>query len=388
MSLPLPEQFTKYFTDHSPTDVKNLLITAESIFEAETTNLNKVKKKVCRVTENFRTSPESNYKRLTRFFTLPNKRKLVRCIMILVCSMLDSKEKIKYLALDGTSWKLGEKKIHLITLSIVYHGVSIPIWWEELGKSGISNFKERKKVIMQASKIFNLKGLILLADREYIGREWFKYLKNKGIDFVIRLKRKIYRDEIDQACHSKTILNTCQQARYSKLEHIAKHRRYVKNGVSKKFKLLGKTYTFVVYKNPKQNAKEELLYFISSLEDKKQIIASYPIRWTIECCFKHLKSNGFRLEAINMKDAEKIMLMMGIVVFLYTLCILEGIKKLKKSKASDYKTFKDGKIFLTVSVFKKGLDYLNLKFNNLKTFIQFIKTTLGHEKMLFSQNVQ
>jgi len=388
MSLPLPKQFTEYFSDHSQTDVKNLLITAESIFEAETTNLNKVKKKVCRVTDNYRTSPESNYKRLTRFFSLSHKRKLVRSIMMIVCCMLDGKEKIKYLALDGTSWQLGEKKIHLITLSVVYHGVSIPIWWEELDKSGISNFQERKKVIIQASKIFNLKGLILLADREYIGREWFKYLKNKGIDFVIRLKRKVYRDEIDQACNSKTIVNPCQQARYSKLEHIAKHRRYLRNGVSKQFELMGKTYTFVVFKNPKQNAKEELLYFISSLVDKKQIITSYPIRWTIECCFKHLKSNGFRLEEINMKDAEKIMLMMGIVVFLYTLCIIEGMKKLKKCKPSDYKKFKDGSIFLTVSFFKKGLDYLNLKFNNLASFIQFLGDTLGKQKMVFLQNVQ
>jgi len=388
MSLPLPEQFTEYFSNHSKTDVKNLLITAESIFESETTNLNKAKKKVGQITGNLLTDPSSNYRRLTRFFNLPEKRKLVKSIMMIVCCMLDGKEKIKYLTLDGTSWHLGDKKIHLLTLSIVYGGVSIPIWWEELDKSGISNFSERKKVIREASKFLNLSGLTLLADREYIGREWFNYLRNKKIEFVIRLKKKIYQDEINEGCGDNKSEDICQNARYSKLEYMAKHHRYRRNGVSKQFKILGKIYTFVILKNPKENAKEELLYFISTLKDKREITKIYPIRWTIESCFKHLKSNGFRLEEINMKDSEKIMLMMGIVVFLYTLCVVEGIKQLKKSKPSDYKKYKDGKIFLTVSIFKKGLDHLNLRFRNLSSFIQFLRSELAGNKMLFLQNVQ
>jgi len=49
--------------------------------------------------------------------------------------------KPKYLALDGTSWEYGKKKIHLLTLSVVINKVSIPIWWIELDKKGISSFE-------------------------------------------------------------------------------------------------------------------------------------------------------------------------------------------------------------------------------------------------------
>ena len=148
MALPLPKQFTKYFADNNPTEIKNLLITAEAVFESRTTNLNIAKNKVGNITEKRETKPESNYRRLTRFFTIEEKRKMVKSLLCVACCCLDSKTRIKYLALDGTSWACGEKKIHLLTLSVVYSGVSIPIWWEELGKKGTSNFKERKKVIL------------------------------------------------------------------------------------------------------------------------------------------------------------------------------------------------------------------------------------------------
>ena len=57
---------------------------------------------------------------------------------------------------------------------MVVNGVSIPICWEELDKKGTSNFNERKALFTKALSRYNLRGMILLADREYIGEEWFK----------------------------------------------------------------------------------------------------------------------------------------------------------------------------------------------------------------------
>jgi ribonuclease HIII len=79
---------------------------------------------------------------------------------------------------------------------------------------------------------------------------------------------------------------------------------------------------------------------------------------------------------------------MAIVVFLYVLCICEGLKQLKKMKPSDSKKFKDGTITLTVSIFRKGLAYVHLKFNNLRTFVRYLRTILKHKNLLFLQNVQ
>lgn len=388
MSLPLPLQFTEYFSGHRPSEVKNLLISAEAIFEVQTTNLNKAKDKVGQITGKTATKPESNYKRLTRFFQTEEKRELIKGLLCVCVCLLESKEKIKYLTLDGTAWEFGDKKIHVLTLCVVYGGVSIPIWWEELDKKGTSNFKERKRVIRHACSFLNLSGLILLADREYVGRAWFKYLKNKKIDFVIRLKQKAYKEHVDAASEQANPKDYFQKARYIKLQRIAEFRRYRRCGVSKRIKIDGRNYTFVIFKNPKQEAEEPLLYFISSLADKRQIIKGYPIRWTIECCFKHLKSNGFGLEEMSLKDPLKIMLMMAIVVFLYVLCICEGLKQLKKTKASDWKKFKDGTVTLAISVFRKGLSYVNLRFNNLRSFVRYLKRILSDKNLLFLQNVQ
>ncbi len=382
MALPLKGEITEYFPHHNKTIVKNLLITTEAIFESESTNLNKVKKKVGKVTGNLVTKPSSNYIRLIRFFKVEDKRELIRSLICLSICLLESKSVVKYLTLDGTSWELGDKKIHLITLCLVYEGVSIPIWWEELDKKGHSNFKERKRVIREASKILDLSGLILLADREYIGKEWFNYLRNKKIGFIIRLKAKTYCTEINESSERAKVKDVFQKARYSKLVHMASFRKYRKKGVGKRFKLHGKSYTFVIIKNPKEDEKEPLLYFISTLEDKVETVKTYPIRWTIECCFKHLKSNGFDLEAMNFKDPLKIMLMMAITSFLYVLCIIEGLKQLKFKKKSDWKKYKCGKITLAVSVFAKGLDYLNNKFRDLTSFIGFLISLLERKNQL------
>ena len=208
------------------------------------------------------TQSESNYRRLTRFFEYEKKEEMIRSLLGISFFLLKKRGGVRYLALDGTSWSYGKKDIHLLTLSVVYNGVSIPIWWEELDKKGTSNLSERQKVIKEAEKLFNLKGLILLADREYIGRDWFKWLKDRGIDFVIRLKRGIYKEEIDAARSGK---GAHQKWRYSALERRAKMIKYQAGGVDKSVRIGGETYRFVIYQNPKIGADEPLIYFLSTL---------------------------------------------------------------------------------------------------------------------------
>lgn len=387
MRLPLPKQFMKCFQEDEKTRIKNLLICSQAIFEARTTNLNKVKDKLGQVTGKTNTQPESNYKRLIRFFQTENKQELIQSLLLL-CFWVLRPRRIRYLTLDGTVWEFGEKKIHVIALCIVYAGVSIPIWWEDLGKRGTSNFKERKAVIEQASRFLDLTGLILLADREYIGKQWFKYLKSKKIDFVIRIKEKNYKEQIDLIYLKEGCRDLFQKARYIKLQRLARMKRYKTSGVSKVIQMDGQTYTFVIIKNPKPQAKEPLVYFISSLEDRSKIIKAYPIRWTIECCFKHLKSNGFNMEEMRLKNPEKVKLMIAILVFLYVLCIREGLEKIRKSKSNIWKKYRNGKKSLAISIFRKGLSWVQLQLSNLRSFIRYLKRILSRRKWPFLLNVQ
>lgn len=386
MRLPLPNEVNDFFSNHEEHVTQNLLITAEGIFAAKTTNLNVVKDKLPNILENQSTTkPASNYQRLIRFFKMSDeeKRELTKSLLCICFCVLGLKgRKPKYLALDGTSWEYGQKRIHLLTLSVVIGRVSIPICWEDLDKKGISNYDERKSLFDRACKWYDLEGMVLLADREYIGRKWFKYLVSKGLDFVIRAKKNIYKEEIDtqREGYSRNFMH--QKFRYIGMERQAVKDRYRHCGVAKQIEFEdGQKYTFVIFKNPKEDPKEPLVYFISTLKRKKKIVQVYPIRWTIECCFKHLKSNGFNLEELNLKDPEKIKLMMAIVTFLYVLCIHEGLIAYKVVKKSDLKKYSDGRVTLAISVFRKGLSIVEGKFANLKTFLKYLLEIIRAKKV-------
>jgi len=385
MRLPFPNEITPFFSNQPDHVLKNLLITTEGIFAAKSTNLNLVKDELGNILENQdRTKPESNYKRLIRFFQMNDieKQELTKSLLCVCFCVLGLKgKKPKYLSLDGTSWELGRKKIHLLTLAIVIHGVSIPICWEDLDKKGTSNFNERRALFDKALKWYNLKGMILLADREYIGEKWFKYLKKNGLEFIIRLKKNIYKDYVDNQRQGGGKFFKHQKWRYIGMERAAQKQRYRKVGVAKQIKILDEEYTFVVFKNPKKEAKEKLVYFLSTLNKKKAIVTAYPIRWKIECCFKHLKSNGFDLESLNVKKSEKIKLMMAIVSFLYVLCIHQGILAYRALKKSDWKKYHDGTITLAVSIFRKGKAILSGKFYHLPSFIRYLMEVLKGKKL-------
>ena len=59
-----------------------------------------------------------------------------------------------------------------------------------LDKRGNSNTQERIDLLAGFIKQFGKISILgLLADREFVGEKWFNYLKNEGIDFIIRIKK-------------------------------------------------------------------------------------------------------------------------------------------------------------------------------------------------------
>jgi len=268
MQLPPLDEITIFFPNQEDHVIQNLLICTQGIYAAKSTNLNEVKDHLGVILGNQSTTkPESNYQRLLRFFNIPDEEKadLVKSLLFLGFYLLKLKgRKPKYLALDGTSWEYGVKKIHLLTLSVVINGVSIPIWWKELDKKGTSNTAERKELMNEALKMYDLRG----------------NLEAKGLGFVIRLKKGIYKDYIDQQRQEYDKDYKHQKWRYIGMEREAAKPRYENCGVAKKVTILGKDYTFVIFKNPKADAEEPLVYFLSTLKKKQKIVKAYPIRWT------------------------------------------------------------------------------------------------------------
>ncbi len=248
------------------------MILAMGILIKETVCLNKIKGAVGAITGKTSTQPCSHYKRLIRIFDDHSFSSLWLELLQVAFSLLRLKS--DYLLLDGTSWQRGSRKIHYLTLCVLYQGVAIPIYWEDLQKKGTSNLKERKRVIRKSMKYYNLKDKILLADREYIGEDWpaprwFCFLQDQQIDFVIRLRKKNYKEAV----------NAAEGKSYATLEKKALRSRKLGKALSKRITLQGQSFTFVVLKNPKADAEEPLIYLLSTLEEFPACIAArYPIR--------------------------------------------------------------------------------------------------------------
>ena len=124
-------------------------------------------------------------------------------------------------------------------------------------------------------------------------------------------------------------------------------------------------------KNLKHDRKEPYIYFISNIENAYEVLQHYQKRWKIECCFRHLKSNGFDLEAMNLKKDETIELMMGLVATAYALAIREGILAFMH-KPFRMKKYKNGKTYPEISIFRKGIEILEPLVNGLYALFKYL----------------
>lgn len=104
-------------------------------------------------------------------------------------------------------------------------------------------------------------------------------------------------------------------------------------------------------------------------ENKAQIAVAYSIRWQIEVCFKHMKSNGFNLENTAITNHNKLNLLMNLVVLVYCIAVNEGFKHMSKIKK---KVYKDGKQYYQASIFRKVLDKVAGKHNSFVLFLQYL----------------
>lgn len=150
----------EYFTGFALPSIKNLLLIVEAIIISRTTNLNIIKDYVASLLGN-KADPSSNYVRLVRFFKHPRIEGLTQQILGL-CQDILPVGRVRWIAIDRTSWQYGKKNINLLVLSCIYNNVSVPIIWKQLNKRGNSNYKDRKWLFEKAIALCRLKSSMLL----------------------------------------------------------------------------------------------------------------------------------------------------------------------------------------------------------------------------------
>ncbi len=326
------------------------------MLEEKTVSLWKLKGSVGKLLGNTSTDPRSHYQRLKRWLKLSDSNKHIWAGMLQAAAGLLEK-KSRFLILDGSSWKWGGKKHHFLTLSVLYQGVSIPLWWQDLKKLGISSQWERKLLLWMARKVLNLKGKVLLADREYVGTQWFETLRQAGIELVIRLRKGNYKYQL--AARGKSV---------GKLENKAKSQ--LEKLVWKKFTLEEHDYYYVLKAYRGRGGKIEFLRLISTVTPALAM-EGYGYRYRIETMFKHLKSNGFQVENLNIKTPCRVEMMMAVLVLAYTLSVVYGLKNYKRRIGIKKHGCPE------MSVFRYGLDLWQ---NHLQTFKHFLQQLFNYCK--------
>lgn len=135
----------------------------------------------------------------------------------------------------------------------------------------------------------------------------------------------------------------------------------------------------VVLKNGNRDAGDPLIYLLTSLSEPAWSVAEkYRMRWKIEALFKHMKTNGFSLEAMNLGTEPRCQLLMAVAVFAYVISIREGLKTYRKVRVKQYA---DGSQEREESVFRHGLNSLLRFCANLITFCRHLFSEIGRNKM-------
>lgn len=236
---------------------------------------------------------ESSYRRVCRFLTGFSFD--ISTVVLLVLCLFPLGEK-HVLILDRTNWKWGKSPINILMLSIAYLGISIPIFWAVLDLEGTSCTEDRIAILRRAIERFGAEKIeALLADREFVGKEWFDFLIANKIPFVIRIKQNYLLKTNDGHAISAGALR----------KHLGR-----KKIINHSTNLWGLSLYISVEK--RRGAKEQMIV-VSNFEFENPL-AMYRKRWEIETLFGCLKGRGFRMEDTHITDADKIEKLLFILV--------------------------------------------------------------------------
>jgi len=228
---------------------------------------------------------ESSYRRICRFFTSFSID--LSMIVLLVLRLFPIGEKCT-LILDRTNWKWGKTPINILMLSIAYRGIGIPLFWTVLDLEGNSCAEDRIRLLKRVIERLGVAKIgMLLADREFIGAEWFHFLLEQNICFIIRAKKN-FVVEIEGG--SKIPLGRLRKTLSQKTVY------------NYPIRLWG--YCLYASVERRKGAKEQMIV-VSNMKFTNPLRA-YRRRWEIETMFGCLKTRGFRLEDTHLTDPDKI----------------------------------------------------------------------------------
>jgi Transposase DDE domain len=271
----------------------------------------------------------SSYRRMQRFFQGFEFSQTQ--VSLLILKLLPAPPYT--VCLDRTNWQFGKFKINILMLSIAYQGIAFPICWQLLAKKGNSNTKERKHLMNSFLNLVSLQDIdMLVADREFVGKDWFAYLTTMNIPFVIRIRQDALADGwFRVACFFHTLL----WGESKLLQH--------------RYRIFGTQLALCGVR-----LQDDFLILVTN-RHPKQALAFYKRRWQIEMLFAAMKTTGFDLETSHLSCTQRIDKLLAFVCLAITWAHSVG-EWLHRSNQKPLRLKAHGRREKTF--FRHGLDYL------------------------------
>lgn len=246
--------------------------------------------------------PASNETRIQDFFRETDLD--YRLLAHLLLTLLPATGKLR-LCLDRTEWDFGRCQVNILLVTVGRGELQLPLYWELLdNRSGNSSAADRIALLQVCVQVLGKHRIgLVLGDREFVGHQWLKWLKDNGLNFVMRLPKH----------HQLTHPGGQRQAVATLGLAPGQVRRF---GHCQVDGVWGQVWV-------KALADNEFLFLFGNV-GLAYMDQLYAKRWTIEQCFQNLKGRGFNLEASHLRCHQKLRKLVALVSLAYALCLNVG----------------------------------------------------------------
>lgn len=255
------------------------------------------------------------------------------------------------LVMDRTTWHYGETPLNILVLGIALGGTVLPLVWTVLSHQGNSHTGARVLLVSKLLSVLPAKRwAVLIADREFIGKDWCRFLRWKGLRMCLRIKENT---RIDDELARDQFLDLKPGEVRSLFE-----RAFVYGGWMQ----------VVVTLSP----AGDRVIVISDLP-VRNVLETYRKRWGIECSFSALKTRGLNLEATHMTAPDRISRLFGLlcIVLAWTLRVGETEQATYPPRRNNRGRFHESQVRIGLKVLSDvvrwGLDTFWLLLQLLKT---------------------
>ena len=159
----------------------------------------------------------------------------------------------------------------------------------------------------------------LVADREFIGKEWIGWLNEHGIRYYIRIRQNfwIVKPSTGERIRTWWLFNDLKVG-----QEKFYHKPFLHKG----------EYVYLAGSRIKNSDGVPELQILICFNRPEGAILTYKKRWEVETAFRAMKSSGFNIEDTHMRDMERITRLVAMVCMALVWAYLVGEHKDINSK--------------------------------------------------------